>query len=259
MHLPRFYLFLATLAAILGAAVQNRARAGEPALFQLPLFPVHIAERNISLSKALEHVGVHVRSGYVLFGIEVQLEDEKKPLVSLDLPPGSKLGDALQQILRQLPNYQFEVVSPHLINIYPAGAKTDPQDPLNIRVDRFEITDEQASDVLAAPQLFIAQLQQRLTPPRVGAPQPSGSAGPRMRSSGPTVTVRLRNVTVREILNAITEATEQFPPQYAPVGWVYSFKRDPALPSGGKHSWAFLFSVPHNWKEEAEKAKHSLQ
>ncbi|HEV8383908.1 MAG TPA: hypothetical protein VGQ11_03475, partial [Candidatus Acidoferrales bacterium] len=228
MWLPRFCPFLAVLAAVLGAGPQNPPRPGEPALFQLPLFPVHIAQKNISLSKALEEIGVRVRNGYVLFGIEVHREDGKEPSVNLDLPPGSTLGDALQQVFRQLPNYSYELVSPHLINIYPAGTKTDPQDPLNIRVQRFEITNKQASDVLAAPHLFIAELQQRLTPPRAGAPQPSGSVGPRMRSTGPPVSLRLRGRTVRQILNAITEATEQFPPQYTPVGWVYSFQRDPA-------------------------------
>jgi hypothetical protein len=159
----------------------------------------------------------------------------------------------LLQILRQVADYKYEISGEHLINIYPSGAKRDPENPLNTRVKHFEVVNEQPSSLLTAPQLFFPELAHRLTPPtppRAGPPQPTGHGGVIMRGMGPAVTVRLRSVTVRQVLNAITQATEQFPPQYSPVGWVYSFQRDPASPIGGVHSWMWLLSAPHGWKQE---------
>jgi hypothetical protein len=69
----------------------------------------------------------------------------------------------------------------------------------------------------------------------------------------PRVTLHLRKATIREILNAVAQATEQFPPQYFPLGWVYSFQPDPTSPIGGLHSWKPLYSVPPNWKEQGNK------
>ncbi|MFQ5664111.1 MAG: hypothetical protein ACE5HL_09780 [Terriglobia bacterium] len=223
----------------------------------LPIFPVRLVRENIALTEALAEVGVRVREGYVLFGIEVHLKEGKEPTVRLELEPGSTLGDALRQIFRQLPNYRFEIAGERLINIYPVGAKEDPDDILNVHVARFDVVDEQPSSLLSRPKDFIPELKDRLTPERTGPPRPSGYFGVVPTGTGPTVTVHLRNVTVRQILNAVTEAMEEFPPDYMPVGWVYSFEGDPASPIGGEHSWMFHWSVPSSWKEEAAKSRNN--
>lgn len=259
MEWRRFAVSLGVLVALQSGHAQTVTKAGQADLLQLPLFPVHLVRKDIPVTRGLEEVGIEVRNGYVVFGVELHLKGGKEPLVSLDLPPGSKLGDALRQILRQLPEYGYEVVGQHVVNVYAAKMKNDPRSVLNLRVERFDITNEQPSSVLSQPQLFIPELRQRLTPAMSGSPRPTGTAGVIVRGTEPPVSLHLRNVTLRQILSAISEATEGSPSNYSPLGWVYSFEPNPALPAGGKHSWMWLISVPHNWKEEAEKGRHTLR
>lgn len=229
---------------------QDSAHWQEKSLLQLRLSSVRLAQEAVPLSTALEEVGIRIRNGYVLFGIEVQLEAGKEPTVDLDIPPDSTLGDALRQVFQQLPTYRYDVVGERLINVYPAGADKDPQNVLNTPVEQFDIKDEQATSVLGAPQLFVNELKRRLTPPTAEqAPQPGGSVGPRLRGTTPGVTLHLKNVTVREILNAVSGATEHFPPDHSPLGWVYYFQPEPSWPAGGSHRWKFHLSTPTNWKK----------
>jgi len=251
MSFTRLACFLVGFASCVHA--QTKSRPVDSRLLDLPLAPVRVVQDKVPFSNAFEQIGIRVRNSFVLFGVETHLRGGKELAVSLDLPPGSTVGSALQQVLRQVPDYTYEIAGRHLINVYPLGAKTDAQNVLNTVVRRFDVAGEQASSILSAPEFFIPELKRRLAPPTEGAPGPSGYAGRGLRGTAPPVTLHLTSVTVRQILNAIAEATEQFPPQYAPLGWVYSFQPDPALPSGGKHTWAFLFCAPHNWKEEAEK------
>ncbi len=242
-------------AAAVAPCAQPFTGTDQPGPLALPIFPTPIVRKRIPLTKALSEVGVEIRHGYVSFGIEARLKDGEEPSVDLSIQPGSTVGDALHQILRQLPEYRFEVVSDHLIGIYPAGAKEDPNDLLNLHVSRFDVVSEDPGALLSRPQDFIPELKGRLTPRRAGGPQPGGTGGDELRGVGPGITLHLRNVTVRDILNAVSEATEKFPPNLSPVGWVYSFQPDPNLPAGGVHSWMFHWSAPSNWKEEAEKGQ----
>lgn len=225
----------------------------QPPLLNLPLFPVPVSFTKIPITKALAEVGIRLRNGYVLFGIEVYLENGSEPMVDVKLKPPASLGEALRQIFRQIPEYKFEVISDHLINVYPSLAKQDPFNVLNTRVQRFEVVDEQADGILYSPGDFIPELNERLIPKR-GPPQPSGYSGPGLRSIGPGVTLHLENVTVRQVLNAVSEATTEFPANYSPLGWVYLFEPDPTSPVGGKHSWTVHWSAPSTWKEKSENA-----
>jgi hypothetical protein len=65
----------------------------------------------------------------------------------------------------------------------------------------------------------------------------------------PGVTLQLRNVTVREILNAVAEATEKFPHSFYPLGWAYLFEPSSSPVSKDQHSWRALSSAPRNWKD----------
>ncbi len=248
MRSARLALFGSIL--LLGPALQAQAptRSQDSTLLKLPLSSEPLVRNRIPLTEALSEVGVQVREGWVLFGVEVRLKEGKEPIVSLHLPPNSTLGEALEQMFREAPDYKYEVAGAHLINIYPEGAKTNPENVLNIRVQRFDVVNEPPSSVLSAPQRFIPELNKRLTaPPRAG--EPTGTAGPVMRPvGGPRVTLHLRNVTVRQILNSVSEATQHSPAGFRPLGWVYSFQPDPASPVGGTHAWTSHGSVPSNWK-----------
>lgn len=250
---PRYCI---ALVWILGFATYSGAQTEglELRVLNLPIFPAQLSQRDVPLTKTLGYVGSYVRRGYVLFGVELRLKNGQEPVVNVNLEPGSTLGDALRQIFDQLPGYRFEVLSAHMINIYPEDARWNPDDVLNLLVPRFDAVDVQPTDILVRPGDFIPELKARLAPKTSRGPQPSGSIGPGISGSGPTITLHMNNATVREILNAVSEAMEQFPQNYEPVGWLYAFRPDPASPIGGAHTWRFLWSAPRDWKEEAEKA-----
>ena len=231
---------------------QEKEPACEPSVLALPLFPASLVRPGIPLSRALEEVGSSVRNGYALFGLEVRSSDGQPPIVSLNLQPGCNLGDALRQIIDQVPGYKFKVVSEHMINIYPVRAENDSQDVLKTLVPEFNAVNVDPGRIFTRPEDCISELAARLTPKRTDPPQPSGVLGGGvLEGIGPKVTLHLNNVTVREILNAVSEAMEQFPPKYSPDGWIYTFQPDSNSPAGGKHSWSFLFCAPRTWKEAA--------
>jgi hypothetical protein len=254
----RWVRFLALLAVIHALGISLLAQAPstpqDAELLALRLSSQPLVLENTPLTRALQGIGYQVREGYVLFGAEVRLEEGKEPTVSLNLPPACTLGEALTEVFRQVPNYEYKIVGPHLINVYPKGAESNPEDLLNLRVERFDVVDQLASFLVTVPMSFIPRLMGRLTP----SGQPGGVAGSVMSQVGePTVTLHMRNATVREILNAVAQATEQFPPNYLPLGWVYSFQPDSTSAIGGLHSWKPLYSVPPNWKLQADEGHES--
>jgi hypothetical protein len=166
--------------------------------------------------------------------------------LSLGLPPEGRFGDGFRQIMGQIPQYEYEVASEHMINIYPIGAKNSSTRPYL----KFDAVDVDLGGILTGPADFIPELAVRLRRKTSGGPQPSGTGGSALRDDVPAITLHMKNTTVRQILNAASEATEGFPPNHQPIGWTYLFQPEPASPSGGKHSWAFLFSAPRNWKKQ---------
>lgn len=236
------------LAAILALVNVQAKKADhyEQTALSLALSPAATVRNHITLTQALGTVGVYVQNGYVLFGLELRAKDGQEPIVNLNLPPDSHFEDGLRQIMTQIPGYEYEVVSPHMINIFPIGAKKDSKDVLNTPVPQFDAISEDPTQILTSPSDYIPELAARLYPRKPG--EPYGYGGVAARSNVPPVTLHLKNTTVREILNSASEAMEEFPPQYDPVGWAYLFEPDPSLPAGGKHSWMFVFSAPRNWR-----------
>lgn len=244
-----------SLLALPTGALAAKSNQQAQAVLNLPLLPVQIARDHVTLTQALGAFGVYVQGGYTLFGIELRAKDGKEPLVSLNLTPGSRLGDALRQIMAQMPGYEYEVVSQHMINIFPLGARKDQEDVLNIAVPQFDVTGADAVQILTSPMDFIPELAAWLWSRNPGeSPKPTGYGGEVMRSTNPPVTLHLKNTTVRQILNAVSEATEQFPPDHQPLGWSYLYQPDQVLKTGGKHLWMFLFTAPKNWKPVTPKS-----
>ena len=235
---------LVVILALFDVQPKEAVRGYDESPLNLSLSSAPITRNNVVLSQALGIVGAYVQGGYVLFGVELRAKDGKEPLVVLNLSAGSRLADGLQQIMGQIPGYKYEVISPHLINIYPTGAKEDPVDVLNTPVPEFDAVDVDPTQILSRPIDFIPELTDRLRPKtkRGFAGDWLGPVNP------PKVTLHLKNTTVRQILNATSEAMEQLPPDSQPLGWAYIFQPDPSLPAGGKHSWMFVFSAPRNWK-----------
>lgn len=240
-------LVIATL--VMAAQAQKTENNYEQTVLSLPLFPADIVRNHVPLPDALGVVGSYVQDGYVLFGLELHSKDGQEPFVSVNLPPQSHFEDGLRQIMGQLSGYEYEVISSHMINIYPIGAKSDPTDLLNTRIAKFDAVDVDPGGILTRPADFIPELAALLRPKTsAGSEQGGGVVGSILRSNV-TITLHMKNTTVRQILNAASEAMEQLPPDHQPIGWGYLYEPDPASPVGGKHSWAFLFSAPRNWKQ----------
>src|SRR5208282_4603120 len=102
-------------------------------LLDLSVLPVE-PRQAISLQDALAELGSSVRQGFVLFGLEEKLSEGKEPMVDLRINANTTLGTVLREILSQLPAYEMEVVSDHLIDLRPKGGRDDPDNVLNLRV-----------------------------------------------------------------------------------------------------------------------------
>lgn len=216
-------------------------------LLSLRLLPGPPSGEKIPLSDALQHLGGSVRGGYVLFGTEIILKDGKEPTVTLEVKAGADLGSALRGVLDQLDGYGMEVISDHLVDIYPRRCRTDPGDALNLRVPTFSVVGKPAGAILAAPERFVPELKERLTPPLEPGVHRLELYVVAINQSGPLVTLQLQNVTVRQILNAVSNATEGYGPPDIPQGWAYLSEPDPNS-SVPKHSWKPLYSLPRDWR-----------
>lgn len=222
-------------------------------LLNLRLQPGPPSQEKIPLSDALGHLGGLVSGGYVLFGSEIILKDGKEPTVTLEIKPGADLGSALRGVLDQLDGYGMEVVSGHLVNIYPRRFRDDPADALSLRVPSFSVASKRAGAILAAPERFVPELKERLTPALEPGMHRLELYVVALNQSGPLVTLQLQDVTVRQILNAVSKATEGYDPPDMPLGWAYLFEPDPSS-NVPKHSWKPLYSLPRDWRSRSKNA-----
>lgn len=214
--------------------------------------------KKVALTQALAQVGWHCHRGYILFGVEVRLTRGNEPLVDVDAATGETVGTALGQIMRQLSGYRLRVVSQHLINIYPAGAGADPGDALNLRVNKFEVSSRPPDVIMNLPVMFMPGLAERLAQRKSGPPLPVEPPSEWIESVGPKVTLHLQNMTVRDILNRVSEASEDLYPKYLPLGWVASLSPDPALATGWAYSFRAFPTVRSTWNQQKPKAKNSI-
>lgn len=102
----------AIVALLIPVHLQKAGRVYDKSPLDLLLFPAPITRSNLALSQALGTIGAYVQGDYVLFGVELHTKDGNEPLVSVNLPPNSRLADGLRQILDQVPGYKYEVISP---------------------------------------------------------------------------------------------------------------------------------------------------
>ena len=130
----------------------------EQTVLRLALFPAEIVHNHITLTQALGTVGAYVQNGYVLFGLELRAKDGQEPIVNLSLPRDSHFEDGLRQIMTQIPGYEYEVVSPHMINIFPIGAKKDSGDLLNTPVPQFDAISVDPGQILTNPSEYFPEL-----------------------------------------------------------------------------------------------------
>jgi len=233
-------------ALIISCADAQPTQAEKSALLGRHLGPTTSA-RIVPLTEAFTRIGGAMRDHFVVFGIELASADGLvEPAVTPNIGPGTTVGQAVATVLDQVPHYTYEVVSTHLISVYPSAAKQDPNSVLNTVISRFDVEGIRAGDILPAPFLYIPELRKRLFPPTEGKQQIFTYVG--AGGVGPKVTLHLQNVTVREILNAVAIATEKGGEGQAPLGWIYR----PIRTGWKAPRWGLFYSLPPNWKDLLE-------
>lgn len=109
-------------------------QSGQTEPLEIRLASVPLDFEQLPLRKALERIALGADHDLVLFGVEVHTEYGREPLVSVHIPGGSTLRQALAEVVATLPNYTFEIVSPHLINVFPRTSLNDPDNLLNLNI-----------------------------------------------------------------------------------------------------------------------------
>jgi hypothetical protein len=160
--------------------------------------------------------------------------------ISLELK-GVTVGEVLRQLCKSGPRYTYEFIGDSLINVFPLKAKEDTSNLLNIRVKHSVIKEKRMPlDLIPrvpdfAPELS-RYLEQKAQEHAKSSGSPYGTVG--ARTSGdmdPQVTLEFRNMTVREILNAISLYSIQLSRQQLflkPVSWEYEFVVDSSAATG---------------------------
>jgi len=236
------------LLAVLLACPLRGIAAGKQ-IPRLPLSPTPFSQDAMRLTCALGEIGVHVQGGYMLFGVEMRERGGQEPVVNMKVPEGATLSDALRNVMSQMPTYTLEVVSDRMIDIYPKGAKNDARDPLNLRVGKFDFADERVDMLFNHPEAYSLELASRLLERRQGPPYPvTYPSVIAFNPLAPSTALHLQNVTVREILNAASEATGAYPADLSPLSWSSLFHPDQAWAVGGTYTWTGFTSCPRDWK-----------
>ena len=187
-------------------------------------------------------------------------EGETGGPISLTLTD-TTVGEVVRRLCQADPRYQYQVVAgafvrPDLkgsmIEVRPKGALQDATDLLNIRIREYTVDAPMIPGQLFqnvvedAPELrdFLRRKMEEWL--RETGRQPGGSPGAKMSGNmpPPRMTIHLQDVTVRQILDAISmKSIEMFKegPDFdssgrgvklAPSGWEYDFVTDPNASTG---------------------------
>jgi hypothetical protein len=216
-------------------------------------------DHKLPLVEALRVIGLHVKGGFVSFGIDIFGNTE--PEVDLDMPD-TTLADALLRITSQIPGYASEVVSEHVVEIYAARERVNQEYPLNLPIREFSVKDTLAMTILSSPAQYIPDLQAYISKDQKNLKDRSnlgcGRLTSNLKSNAVGVTLSLTGRTVRQILDAVAEADATLPVSTSssrlrlyPVGWVHRRTNDGNV--GTSDTWSSMSFAPHNWKLYATK------
>jgi hypothetical protein len=213
----------------------------------------------LPLVQALRVIGLHIKGGFVSFGVDISGETE--PEVDINMPD-TELADALNRVISQIPGYASTFVSQHVVEIYPIKGHGDPNDPLNLPIREFSVHNLPAMTILSSPPTYIPELNDYLAR---GQQKPEGNTDVGcghftsiLTSDVLGVNLIVGGKTVRQVLDAIAEADASLPGSPAapsfrsyPVGWVHKTHVDPKL--GIVHTWSAVSFAPHDWRLYAPK------
>ena len=169
------------------------------------------------------------------------------------------VGGVVRRLCQADARYEYEVIKGQMVEVRPTWATADPRDLLNMRIRHYAIdADAEPEQVITsvpedAPELrrFLARKRHRWA--QEAGVSEGGSAGSILSGNmtPPRFSLNLRDVTVRQILDAISlksirmfetgkyNAANGTPLRSGPVGWQYDFVLDPDASTGlgGYPSW----------------------
>lgn len=227
----RCAVFVLILGLLNAYSEENRGAADLDQV-QLKNIPLHF--ESVPLTNVLGRIGVSVKDGFVLFGVEVTVQRGQEPLVTADITGGATLRKALTTVVQAIPGYRFEAVAPHLINVLPIGAENDGDDLLNVQLSNFHLVNVSGGGFLGNPVRFLPELKAALT----RAQQHGCEIGPGFSDKAPGITIQATRVTVRQALNLVSQASiasAEHGTGYA-FGWVYLREEFPS-DSNPANSW----------------------
>jgi hypothetical protein len=179
----------------------------------------------------------------ILIGFEKIVHGEGEKTESLSLSTNSAtVGHILEQLCQQSRQYQYEVIEGGVIYVHPAHAESDPLGLLNIKITDFSVEGKIAPAAIIlrigelAPELasYLDAKKSEYYSRRGIVP---GSPGAILHGNmDPDVNLHLRDMTVREILNAVVlhsrQLSEQTPAdsggnKIPPTSWIYEFVMNP--------------------------------
>lgn len=246
-------VLVSALTTILSPAQVNHPASRVPKVAQTPTLAVPV--KSLSVAKAsMAEALTQIRNRnveHVVIGFESipHREGESGGPISLTLDD-TTLGEAVRLLCQADPRYEYKVIESSMIDVGPKYATSNTEDLLNMKIRHYHISARigaaEAIQHIAqdAPELreFLyrkAREWAEKTGTLTGSPGSniSGNMPP------PFFTVDLDEVTVRQILNAISlKSIEMFKQgkNYAPVGWKYEFIIDANAPTGlgGYPKWS---------------------
>lgn len=156
-------------------------------------------------------------------------------------------GETVEQIVQRLclvdQRYEFSVVEGMMIEVRPKGSTENPEDLLNIKIKDYKVDgDFSAPQVIESVNKDAPELRDFLRRNREGwaaktGQESAGVAGSIISGNmpSPRFTLHLHDVTVRQILDAISvKSIEMFREgkNFGPTGWKYTFAVEPDSPTG---------------------------
>jgi hypothetical protein len=191
----------------------------------------------------------------ILIGFErfPHRRNESETKLSLSLS-NATVEEILTALCKNDSRYVYAISDSRVIQVHPRNSSTDPPDLLNLPVHDFSVEETMTPAAVIsrigelAPELssYLADKKRDYYAQRGILPS---SPGALMHGNmDPQLKIHLRDVTVRQILNAIVsysyELYETAKPDWtgnkqAPTSWIYDFTVDPDAPTGlgGYPTW----------------------
>jgi hypothetical protein len=236
MKVNRASLLLVLFAVVVGAQPVRGQNRPDPLEIRLRDMPIDF--QGAALSGALDRIAFFASSDFVLIGAEVQTIDGREPLISVHIEGGRTVRQALMELTAKVPEYSFEAVAPHLVNVFPAAARNDPNDLLNLKAGDVRLRMVLLTNFLGNPARFIPELKMALS-----GGHPGCAIGPGLADTGPEVDIAIKGGTVREELNEVSEFSASLAEEgkAEAYGWAYLHELLPS-PTHPANQWRVLTS-----------------